>query len=99
MRLANTEADSIRRMAKIHFGPDSEVMLFGSRTDDRARGGDIDLLVRVARKPVDWYERKLSLLAELKYMLGDQRIDILLVEQGTGTVGFAKEAMAKAEVL
>jgi predicted nucleotidyltransferase len=44
MRLTNSEADAIREEVR-HLDPDAELYLYGSRTDDNARGGDIDLLV------------------------------------------------------
>jgi predicted nucleotidyltransferase len=44
MRLGIDEAETIRR--EVHQSdPAAEIYLFGSRTDDTARGGDIDLLV------------------------------------------------------
>lgn len=46
MRLSRIERDVIVREARESFGPDARVKLFGSRTDDSRRGGDIDLLVQ-----------------------------------------------------
>ena len=45
MRLSQIEARAIRTIAETEFGPNTRVVLFGSRADDFARGGDIDLLV------------------------------------------------------
>ena len=44
MRLGANDVQSIREEAR-RADPESEVYLFGSRADDSARGGDIDLLV------------------------------------------------------
>lgn len=44
MRLREEDARAIRREV-IRLDPGAEVYLYGSRVDDRARGGDIDLLV------------------------------------------------------
>ena len=46
MRLNSKEIQSIVRIAKEIYGEDVSVYLFGSRTDDTKRGGDIDLLIR-----------------------------------------------------
>ena len=62
------------------FGTDATVRLFGSRVDDTARGGDIDLLVE-AKKVVQERERKaLQLVAKLQLKLGDQPIDVLVLD-------------------
>jgi predicted nucleotidyltransferase len=55
--------------------PDAEIYLFGSRVDDQARGGDIDLLVLSSR--ID-FMAKLDLLARLHRRLGDQKIDLMI---------------------
>ncbi len=54
---------------------DAQVLLFGSRTDDRKKGGDIDILVLS--------ERKLSLTETIKIQVafwkrfGEQKLDIV----------------------
>lgn len=45
MRLTQRETAVIREAANRCFGPEAVVRLFGSRLDDRKRGGDIDLYV------------------------------------------------------
>ena len=40
----------IRALTEEHFGADSEIWLFGSRCDDDARGGDIDLYIERANQ-------------------------------------------------
>jgi predicted nucleotidyltransferase len=44
MRLSATEISAIREETR-RLDPEAEIYLFGSRVDDTARGGDIDLLV------------------------------------------------------
>lgn len=80
MRLAQSQADTIVKLARDQFGPSARVWLFGSRSDDSKRGGDIDLLVEVDR-PLD--NRMLAaarLDAALQMALGEQKFDVLLLD-------------------
>lgn len=83
MRLNPKEINAIKEVAKMVFGEDSTIRLFGSRTDDTKKGGDIDLLVQcnnIISREVQ-YQLKIKFLVELKKIIGDQKIDIL-IDQG-----------------
>ena len=45
MRLTYAQIESIRQATREIAGPGARVRLFGSRLDDDARGGDVDLMV------------------------------------------------------
>jgi predicted nucleotidyltransferase len=47
MRSSRDQAEAIGRLAREVAGEDARVRLFGSRLDDRALGGDVDLLLEV----------------------------------------------------
>ena len=47
MRLDSRHIAAIKRLAAEQFGAGARVRLFGSRVDDAARGGDVDLLVEL----------------------------------------------------
>jgi len=60
-------------------GEDATVRLFGSRVDDNARGGDIDLLVEIPR-PVQeaaWLSARIS--GRISLLLRGQKVDVVLV--------------------
>jgi len=71
MRLQEFERESFLNAVRGE-DPDAAVYLFGSRVNDAARGGDIDMLVLSKRIDV---VAKLAILATLHEQLGDQRID------------------------
>ncbi len=55
--------------------PEAAIYLFGSRTDDDARGGDIDLLIISDTLS---FSDKLDIKLELYKYLGEQKIDIVI---------------------
>jgi predicted nucleotidyltransferase len=72
MRLAYQEKLVIRET--IHQADtDAMIYLFGSRTDDTAKGGDIDLLV--LSKTINLMT-KLDILSKLHQQIGERKIDI-----------------------
>ncbi|MEQ1555520.1 MAG: nucleotidyltransferase domain-containing protein [Gallionella sp.] len=74
MRLMQEEQLAIS--AAIHQADvDATIYLFGSRVDDSAKGGDIDLLV--LSKKIDLMA-KLGILAQLHQKLGVRKIDLAI---------------------
>jgi len=53
MRLSAEDIAAIRRLVQARFGAGAGIRLFGSRLDDSARGGDVDLYVEPDRLPED----------------------------------------------
>ncbi len=47
MRLTTSQIEMIRTTAQVVFGEFVRVTLFGSRIDDQAKGGDVDLMLEV----------------------------------------------------
>ena len=76
MRLNEHYRQTIVRIAKEVYGEAVNVYLFGSRTDDQKRGGDIDLLVRTEGAKKGFMGR-IQMASKLKWLLGDQKIDII----------------------
>ena len=62
MRLSATQTQTILHCVRQQFGADAAVMLFGSRLDDAARGGDVDLLVE-SQSPPTLRQRSLAKMA------------------------------------
>jgi len=78
MRLTPHERATIRETVLAFAGAGSRVRLFGSRVDDRARGGDIDLLVELDHAVAHPALLSARLGARLQRALGDQRIDVVV---------------------
>ncbi len=77
MRLSVNTITILTNLVKKHFGETTEVRLFGSRMDDSARGGDIDLQVFA---PNSTYQDEFAFLVDVERHL-DERVD-LRVQRG-----------------
>jgi len=83
MRLSQFQIDTINHLAQKYFGQEATVYLFGSRTDDYQKGGDIDLFIHNDNETVLTIEAKIHFLAELKTKIGDRKIDVVFDKAGT----------------
>ena len=83
MRLSKLQIDIINKLARKYFGQETTVSLFGSRTDDRKKGGDIDLLIKNNDETTLILETKIHFLAELKTKIGDRKIDVVFDNTNT----------------
>ncbi|MFI5264566.1 MAG: nucleotidyltransferase domain-containing protein [Candidatus Kapaibacterium sp.] len=92
MRLSEYERISIRE-AVTNFIPDAKILLYGSRTDDAKRGGDIDILILTPGE-VDLRTR-LKMEARMWEKIGEQKIDIL-IEKPDALSRFGRIVMPKA---
>ena len=77
MRIREENITIIKTITKENFGGNAKVYLFGSRVDDKKRGGDIDLYIETDIKE-NILDRKLKMLVEIKRFLGEQKIDIVI---------------------
>ena len=82
MRLTESQIKAIKTTISDIFGKDSSVYLFGSRVDDKARGGDIDLLVQSDYEGRVALEKKLKTQARLFRLIGDRKIDLITTTLG-----------------
>ncbi|MCL5260968.1 MAG: nucleotidyltransferase domain-containing protein [Gammaproteobacteria bacterium] len=78
MRLSKIEIDHIIQALKPFVSNlYSELRLYGSRVDDNAKGGDIDLLLIVSDQQTksQLLQQKIEMLMAIKELIGEQRID------------------------
>jgi predicted nucleotidyltransferase len=99
MRLSEAQRRAIVAETARIFGPDATVRLFGSRTDDAKRGGDIDLHIEADGEPAELLDRELKLYARLIRRLGDRRIDIVVHPRGAVPRSIDRQAMRTGVVL
>lgn len=78
MRLTSQQVHLILDTVRACFGADARVSVYGSRLDEAARGGDIDLLVETARPPT--FRQRVDAVTALERALG-RPVDLLAVWQ------------------
>ncbi len=99
MRLTLQQIEIIRRAVTDLAGDDAQVSLFGSRTNDDARGGDIDLFVEVPY-PVEesaWLIARIT--GRISLRLGGQKIDVVLSAPNLKRFPIHDEAKKQSVVL
>ena len=75
MRLTTLQHQAIKRYFLEVF-KEGQIYLFGSRVDERKKGGDIDLYIRPADTK-NLVRKKLDFLIKLKREIGNQKIDVV----------------------
>jgi predicted nucleotidyltransferase len=101
MRLTQTEQQAIASAARDTLPPSTRVSLFGSRVQDAARGGDIDLLVD-SQQPMaanEWVTRRQAFVVRLYRSLGERRIDVVMGGAGPASAAEAVVASARKQAI
>ena len=79
MRLTRYEVTSIKESFHQVFG-DGEIYLFGSRVDDKSKGGDIDLFIELdtVYKVKESLDKTNEFKIKLYDKIGEQKIDVVI---------------------
>jgi predicted nucleotidyltransferase len=99
VRISPEQTTAIVTAARDLAGTEAQVRLFGSRLDDDVRGGDIDLLVQCSEavaQPV-WLAARIT--ARLQRVLGDRRIDVLVIDPETPLEAVHRVALQQGVLL
>lgn len=92
MRLNSEQVQAINQIVHRKAGETAKVYLFGSRLDDAARGGDVDLLVETDEKVPRIKHARMKM--ELEQLLG-LPVDVLVHARGTEASPFVELARLK----
>lgn len=79
MRLSNTDVQKIRHEVTSQLGGEAEIVLFGSRVDDSARGGDVDLMISLDHVLDNNAGTAAFLATRLERILNGRKVDVTLV--------------------
>jgi len=99
MRLSEQQIRIIRDAIAEIAGPDARVRLFGSRMDDAAKGGDIDLLVELPHPVENPPVLASKLEARLERRLGGRKVDVVLAAPNIARQPIHEIAMREGRLL
>ncbi len=99
MRLNKNEIEVIVNAVAARFTPDAHVYLFGSRLNDDAKGGDIDLLVDLPEPDGDTVRHSCQGIADIQMALGEQKIDLIVRHPNSTDRAIFHEALKNGELL
>jgi predicted nucleotidyltransferase len=83
MRLTTLQTQITKNTVDRILGASCKVWLFGSRTDDNAQGGDIDLMIETEETLPSRADAICRLYGALIMALGDRKLDIVLKDACT----------------
>lgn len=94
MRLTEYEIQTIKNSCQKVFDGGS-IYLFGSRTDDTKKGGDVDLYIVPDEELPSFVllEKKIDFLVQLKSLIGEQKIDVVIARDSKRLI--EQEALSK----
>ena len=79
MRITNHQIEIIRHVVREHAGDNAIVSLFGSRLDDNAKGGDVDLLVQLSEKVDNPALLASQISSRISREMQGRKVDVLLM--------------------
>lgn len=95
MRMPPNYQTTITETAIKVFGARVSVWLFGSRLDDAAKGGDVDLLIKLESPTADKAILAARYNALLQMKLGLQKFDVLVIDPSTPLKQIHQHALSK----
>lgn len=78
MRLTEAQIEAIRQLARQVVGSSVRVRVFGSRLDDAARGGDLDLMLELTESVDNPALISARMSALVSRVMQGRKVDVLL---------------------
>jgi predicted nucleotidyltransferase len=95
MRLTAEQIEGIRRISRRLAGEQVKVRVFGSRLDDRARGGDLDLLLELP-EPI---ANPAFLAAQVSRLMDGRKVDVVLAAPNLRRLPIHEVALREGQTL
>ena len=99
MRLDAKSVELIREVVLAEAGPQARVRLFGSRVNDQARGGDVDLLLEMPQPPANAARLASAVAGRVSRALHGRRVDVLIDAPGLRRLPIHEVAIGQGVLL
>lgn len=99
MRLTSEQIANLKQVVMQSAGPGARVRLFGSRLDDSARGGDVDLLLELPTPTNEPAVLAATLSTHASRVLDGRKVDVLLTAPNLKRLPIHDHALAHGVVL
>lgn len=99
MRLTHDQIQAIRQLVMQVAGGQSSVRVFGSRLDDTARGGDLDLMLVMTEAVENPALMAAQLSARISRMMQGRKVDVLLSAPNLKRLPIHDIAFAEGQLL
>jgi predicted nucleotidyltransferase len=96
MRLTTDQTATIAACVHRVFGPEAQILVYGSVLDERARGGDVDLLVMTTDRPTRRQRAQATL--ELERVL-NRPVDLTTAQRGVPASAWVRLVQGQAQPL
>ncbi len=78
MRISQQQSIQIKKIAQQKMGANAIVWLFGSRVDDNAKGGDIDLLIETDQSVAESVLIAASIATKVMRLFNGRKTDVII---------------------
>ena len=99
MRLNEQARQAIVDTVRAECGDGAQTRLFGSRLNDEARGGDVDLHVQLPHELQNRAWTAVLLAAKLERRLGGRKVDVRLLTPGMARESIDTTALEEGKLL
>ncbi|MHB1187477.1 hypothetical protein [Thiobacillus sp.] len=99
MRLTDYQAKAITQLAHEIAGERAQVRVFGSRLDDDARGGDLDLMLELSEQAANPALLAARFSARVTRLIQGRKVDVLLATPNLKRLPIHDMAFKEGKVL
>lgn len=99
MRLTQRQIAVIREIVAEMAGSDATVRLFGSRLDDAAKGGDVDLMVEVPHPVKEPAPLAARIAGRISRAMSGRKVDVVICAPNLMRLPIHEAALSKGVLL